>query len=209
MGIIAIRHGQSQISYQVREEGISTKPSNWKEIKELSEIRNKNTENSGLSIKGIAQINEVSSKLKNYKIDKIYISPMKRVKESYKILKEKCNLLECKEDQRINAIISGVLHGHLDEKSEEYVKKLPYEAINDKQFSYNYQTGESQFRAVQRVYNFLDDIKKEWEEKNVLLITHKSTLRIINTYFNELLNNEIYEFNPKNSEVFLYGKIFE
>ena len=56
---------------------------------------------------------------------------------------------------------------------------------------------------------YLDEIKKEWEEKNVLLVTHKSTLRIINTYFNELLNNEIYEFNPKNSEVLLYGKIFE
>ena len=209
MGIIAIRHGQSQISYQVREEGISTKPSNWKQIKELAKVRNKNTENSGLSEKGIEQINEVSSKLKKYKIDKIYISPMKRVRESYEILKNKCNFLECKEEPRINAIISGVLHGHVNEKSEEYVNKLPYEAIISKQFSYDYQTGESQFRAVQRVYNFLDEIKKEWQHKNVLLVTHKSTLRIINTYFNELLNEEIYEFNPKNSEVLLYGKIFE
>lgn len=209
MGIIAIRHGQSQISYKVREEGISTKPSNWNEIKKLAQIRNKNTENSGLSLKGKEQINEVSSKLKKYKIDKVYISAMKRVKESFGILQGRCDLPEYNEDARINAIISGVLHGHVNENSEEYVKQLPEEAINNKQFSYNYQTGESQFKAVQRVYNFLDDTKKEWEEKNILLITHKSTLRIINTYFNELLNNEIYEFNPKNSEVLLYGKIFD
>ena len=108
----------------------------------------------------------------------------------------------------IYSLYCSKLHGHVNEKSEQYVEKLPYQAINTKQFAYNYQTGESQFRAVQRVYNFLDEIKKEWEQKNVLLVTHKSTLRIINTYFNELLNNEIYEFNPKNSEVLLYGKIF-
>ena len=209
MGIIAIRHGQSQISHKMRENGISSKPTNWKEIKDIATIRNKDTEDSGLSEKGKGQIKQISKVLKKYKIDEVYISKMQRVKESYGILRETCKLPKYQEDGRLNAILSGVLHGHISVDSEKYFKSLPAKAIDSKQYAYNYQTGESQFKAVQRVYNFLDDTRKIWEKKNVLLITHKSTLRIINTYFNEILNDEIYEFNPKNSEILLYGKIFE
>lgn len=208
MGIIAIRHGQSEISYKVKERKINNKPTCWEEVELFSQIRNKDTEDSGLSVNGKEQAGKMSKELKNYKIDKVYISQMKRVKETYEILQKECDLPEYNQDKRLNAILSGILHGHINENSKEYFDSLPFEAIETKQLAYNYQTGESQFRAVQRVYNFLDDIKKEWEEKNVLLITHKSTLRIINTYFTEILDDEIYKFNPKNLEVTLYGKIF-
>lgn len=209
MGIIAIRHGQSEISYQIDEMGLNNRPTTWNVIKELAKVRNIETEDSGLSIKGNKQIKEISESLKKYRIDDVYVSPTKRAKESFEILQTECNLTRCTEDERLNVIISGILHGHINEDSEKYFNLLPQEAINIKQLTYSYQTGETQFRAVQRIYNFLDDIKEEWENKNILLITHKSTLRIINTYFNEMLNEDIYKFNPKNSEVILYGKIFE
>lgn len=57
------------------------------------------------------------------------------------------------------------------------------------QFGYQYPEGESLLKVVQRVYNFLDDIKQRYADKKVMVISHGGVCRVINSYF-ESLDNE-------------------
>ena len=51
------------------------------------------------------------------------------------------------------------------------------------QFGYQYPEGESLLKVVQRVYNFLDDIKQRYADKKVMVISHGGVCRVINSYF--------------------------
>ena len=56
----------------------------------------------------------------------------------------------------------------------------------------------------QRIYNLLDDIKKESDEKTYLLVAHNGIARVINSYFFNMQNNEFAEFGMKNCELKKY-----
>ena len=56
----------------------------------------------------------------------------------------------------------------------------------------------------QRIYNLLDDIKKESDEKTYLLVAHNGIARVINSYFFNMKNNEFAEFGMKNCELKKY-----
>ena len=63
------------------------------------------------------------------------------------------------------------------------------------QFGYQYPEGESLLKVVQRVYNFLDDIKQRYADKKC---------RVINSYFESLDNEDFFKFNLGNCKVLQY-----
>ncbi len=70
-----------------------------------------------------------------------------------------------------------------------------------KQFCCRYAGGESMMQLAQRIYNLLDDIKEEAEEKTYILVAHNGIARVVESYFREMTNEEYAAFGVKNCEV--------
>ena len=66
-----------------------------------------------------------------------------------------------------------------------------------------YGTGESMMRLGQRIYNLLDDIRKE-DKKTYLLVAHNGIARVIQSYFFDMTNEEYASFGVKNCAVMEY-----
>lgn len=63
-------------------------------------------------------------------------------------------------------------------------------------------TGESMMQLAQRIYNLLDDIKKD--DKTYILVAHNGIARIVESYFREMDNEEFSLFGIKNCEIRRY-----
>ena len=55
-------------------------------------------------------------------------------------------------------------------------------------------------KAGQRVYNLLDDLKKE-PDKTYLFVAHNGIARIVESYFQDMTNQEFAAFGIQNAEV--------
>lgn len=71
-------------------------------------------------------------------------------------------------------------------------------------FIYNFGTGETMLRLAQRIYNLLDDIRSEADEKTYLLVAHNGISRVVNSYFHDMENEEYASFHIKNCEILEY-----
>ena len=56
----------------------------------------------------------------------------------------------------------------------------------------------------QRIYNLLDEIKAESDNKTYILVAHNGIARVIESYFREMTNDEYAAFGVKNCEVRKY-----
>ena len=57
-------------------------------------------------------------------------------------------------------------------------------------FACSYEGGESMLRLAQRIYNLLDEIKAQSEEKNYILVAHNGIARVVQSYFTDMTNEE-------------------
>lgn len=71
-------------------------------------------------------------------------------------------------------------------------------------FICSYEGGESMLRLCQRIYNLLDDIKRESKDKTYLLVAHNGIARAVQSYFYEMTNEEFAAFGIKNCEIRKY-----
>ena len=65
-----------------------------------------------------------------------------------------------------------------------------------------YGTGESMMHLGQRIYNLLDDIRRE--DKTYLLVAHNGIARVVQSYFYDMTNEEYARFGIKNCAVLEY-----
>ena len=73
-----------------------------------------------------------------------------------------------------------------------------------RQFISGYEGGESMFRLAQRIYNLLDEIRDDKEEKIYILVAHNGIARVVNSYFHEMTNEEYASFGVKNCQILKY-----
>lgn len=73
-----------------------------------------------------------------------------------------------------------------------------------KEFGCRYEGGESMMQLAQRIYNLLDEIRSEADEKTYILVAHNGISRMIHSYFHEMTNEEFAGFGVKNCEVLEY-----
>lgn len=69
-------------------------------------------------------------------------------------------------------------------------------------FLNSFGTGESMFRAAQRVYNFLDELKED--EKTYVLVAHNGIVRYVESWFHDMTNEEFAAFKVGNCEIRRY-----
>ena len=71
-------------------------------------------------------------------------------------------------------------------------------------FACSYETGESMLRLAQRIYNLLDEIKSQSDEKTYILVAHNGIARVIQSYFHDMTNEEFATYGIKNCEIKRY-----
>ncbi|MCI5596119.1 MAG: histidine phosphatase family protein [Lachnospiraceae bacterium] len=71
-------------------------------------------------------------------------------------------------------------------------------------FACSHEGGESALRLAQRIYNLLDEIKAQSDEKTYILVAHNGIARVVQSYFTDMTNEEYAAFGVKNCAVIRY-----
>lgn len=175
MKIFVIRHGEVDVNIY---EGIN----------------GRNT--SSLTEKGIKQANEAIKDVRALPIDLIICSPLKRTIETCKII----NTLDIPViyDERIL---------ERDAKSMMYkvTATVDLNVFYDPDAMVIFKDCEGFGSIVERVKSFLEDIKKNYYDKNILIVTHNDVCKAIRCVINNNYDiNEIINFNQNNCEILEY-----
>ena len=148
-----------------------------------------------LTEKGIAQAKALAEKVRGLDIGVILSSPLKRASETGRIISEKCGA-PIIIDPRLIEQNYGIYEG-VDRKDPDFL-------ANKRNFAYKYPGGESMMQLAYRVYGLLDEIIEKYSGKNVLIVSHGGICRVINTYFNDMTNDEYFNHSLPNCELMEY-----
>lgn len=154
-------------------------------------LRQYNNENEDLNENGIRQANELKEKIRNINYDIIISSPLLRTKHTAQI---------------INVNNKEILiNDKLKERDPGNLSGKPLTVTNrDEYWNYNttitYGTSENIRDFFMRVYNFLDDLKKE-EYESVLIVAHSGVSKAFNGYFEGIKDGMFLDRGLKNCEI--------
>ena len=154
--------------------------------------------NGDLTPLGVEQAKETAVKLKDVKFDICFCSPLKRTKQTLKeILKFHKNLEVIYDNRLIERDYDEVVGKHFSEIINfegrwKGTETLPYkiESLDD---FYN------------RVASFYNDIKKQYGEKTVLVVSHNGVAKMSNAYFNGIPKDKDFStFSLKNGSFHIF-----
>lgn len=143
---------------------------------------------------GHQQAIELGKKLvtDNIHIDEILYSPLVRASETARHISE----------------ITGVpmrMEPRLKEQNFGRYESTPRDGEEFQEmkthFIDHFGSGETMLHLAQRIYNLLDDIKAEADNKTYLLVAHNGIARVIHSYFHDMGNEEYAKFGIKNCEI--------
>lgn len=127
-------------------------------------------------------------------VDKILYSPLQRAKDTALHISEIIGVPATEEvrlfEQNFGKWESTARDG------EEFKK-------DKANFAISYEGGESMLRLCQRIYNLIDDIKKE-PDRVYLLVAHNGISRAVESYFRDMTNEEYAAFGIKNCDIRRY-----
>ncbi len=177
MKIYTVRHGQTEWNKKGLYQGKTDVP---------------------LNEEGKKQAMLVKEKLKDKKIDLIISSPLKRAKETAEIIS----------DGKIKIITDSlIVERGLGEYEGSHVNDNGYNA----NFYWNYKLNsdekgvESVRDLLDRAQLFLDKIKQEYDNKNILIVSHGATIRAINYVIVGYCEDEKFlDFDVRNCSLFEY-----
>ena len=151
----------------------------------------------GLTENGRQQARELGQKIldEQIHIDEILYSPLSRAADTAQYVSE------------ITGIPARVEPRLMEQNFGKY-ESTPRDGAEfreaKKSFVNHYDGGESMLRLCQRIYNLLDDIKAESEEKTYILVAHNGIARVVQSYFADMTNEEYAAFGVKNCAVIRY-----
>lgn len=151
-----LRHGETP--YQLKKEKIIYP---WPEIPPIF-----------LTKRGEEQIKEAGEQLKDKNINLIFSSDLTRTKQTSEIISHKINVKPIF-DVRLREIDYGKYEGKL---IKDYEKDFP--SLKQRFFE-RPKNGESRLDVKKRLLDFFDEIDGKYRNKNILIISHKGTLHIL------------------------------
>lgn len=145
-----------------------------------------------LNAKGIEQAQKIHNELKEIKFDKVISSPLKRAYKTAQIITN----FEITKDERIIERCNGELEGKLKEECPQNID------FNDPNTGLGI---ESILDFRKRIFDFFDEITKEYNDKNVLIVTHAGVGIYARCYFEGEPKDKNYSiYKIKNCEVIRY-----
>lgn len=151
---------------------------------------------------GVEQAKELGERIKSkgIHIDVIIASPLKRAQKTAKIAREifaeRDAVPEIITDERLIEQDYGIFEG-TDHRGEGFL-------ANKRNFACRYPGGESMMMVAQRTYNLIDEVKEKYRDKTVLFVCHGGVLRVINTYFNDINNEDFFNWLADNASLYEY-----
>lgn len=146
-----------------------------------AEDRFSGAENVHLSEEGRAQVARLAQRLKNDEIHAVYCSTLDRTIETARVIAEPHRLtLNSKDGLR------EISHGHWEGMSRKEVEgQFPeeYAAWEADPFTYAPEGGESGISVLARALPVIREVVVKHKDKNVLVVSHKATLRLILSSF--------------------------
>ena len=141
---------------------------------------------------GHEQAQQLGVYIKNgdFKIDEILSSPLVRAKDTAKHISEVTGI-----PMRVEPRLIEQNFGKYEGTARDGVVFKQDKA----NFINHFDGGESMLELAQRIYNLLDDIKKD--DKVYLLVAHNGISRVIKSYFCDMTNEEYAAFGIKNCEI--------
>ncbi len=147
-----------------------------------------------LNEKGFLQAEEAAEKLREIRIDRVFVSPLTRTRQTAEVILSGRDPGE----GEIPVIIEERLIEQNFGEYEEIARDDPrYQAAKRKYFC-RLPGGESFMDLAGRLYPFLEEIKKNYAGETVLLVTHGGTGRVICNYFRDMDNEEFVRFHMEN-----------
>lgn len=154
-------------------------------------LKQYNNENEDLNENGIRQANELKEKIKNINYDIIISSPLLRAKHTAQIINvnNKKILINDKLKERDPGDLSG--------KSLTVTNRDEYWNYNT---TIRYGTSENIREFFKRIYNFLEDLKKE-DYESVLIVAHSGVSKAFNGYFEGIKDGMFLDRGLRNCEI--------
>lgn len=145
-----------------------------------------------LTERGQQQALALAEKVGNLDIDLIIASPMLRARQTAAASAEKWGIPMIV-DKRLIEQDYGIYEG---------LSRFDAGFLNNKRlFAFRYPGGESMMDVAARVYSLIDDVKRDYPDKNVLLVCHGGVCRLIRTYFEDMTNEEFFHYSEENAAV--------
>lgn len=138
-----------------------------------------------LTEEGIRQIEEAAKQLSGEKIDMIFASDLLRTKQTAEIVSKKLGL-EVILDERLREYNVGVYNG-------KSIFDYSGFATQKERFFKKPEEGESYSDIKSRIESFIDEKEKEYEKKNILVVSHQIPIIFFLAITEELSNEEIVE----------------
>lgn len=143
---------------------------------------------------GHEQAAELGKKIKagDYHIDEILYSPLIRAAETARHISEQTGI-----PMRVEPRLKEQNFGHYEgtARDGQVFRQAKSHFID------HYDGGETMLHLCQRIYNLLDEIKEESDDKTYLLVAHNGISRVIQSYFHDMTNEEYAAFGIKNCEI--------
>lgn len=144
-----------------------------------------------LTEKGRSQANETAEKLKDKKIDIIFVSEFARTQQTGEIIGKyhSCPIIA---DKRINERRTG-----FDGKTEEYVREFfSDDPVNKKNFK-----GESFLEERERMEIFLNFLR-ESKYENAIIVSHGEPIQAVNCILNDIPNEKAWDTHIAHAKPF-------
>lgn len=142
-----------------------------------AENRFSGSENVHLSEEGRAQVDHLARRLSDDDLEAIYCSPLARTKETAAILAGSHRLTPIAKDG-----LREINHGHWEGHTRAEVEEKyggEYAAWEADPFTFAPDGGESGLSVLARALPIIREIVVAHEGKNVLVVSHKATLRLL------------------------------
>lgn len=141
---------------------------------------------------GHQQAIELGQKLREQKlpIDEILASPLVRAKETARHISEVTGI-----PMRVEELLREQNFGKYEggaRNAEDFLEAK-------KNFVDHFETGESMLELAKRIYTLLDWAKQQ--DKTFLFVAHNGIARVVQSYFNDMTNEEYASYKIKNCEL--------
>lgn len=135
-----------------------------------------------LNSKGLEQAEETRKKLNTTQIDLIICSTLKRAKETAQVINRDKDI-PIIYDEQISERDYGEFEGMIEEDFD-------IEGYWSYQQNQHFKSAENIRDFFHKIYLRLDQIKEEYKDKRILMVTHGGVTRAIECYFNGIPNQE-------------------
>lgn len=148
-----------------------------------------------LTEKGVEQARLLARNAMGKGIEVLLSSPLLRARQTAQAVSEAIGV-PIELDERLIELDFGSFEGGPRSDPEfQYTRA---------QFPTRYPGGESAFQLAQRVYSCLEDVKRKYAGKTVLLVCHGGVCRMVRSYFMDLTNDEYSYYFAPNAELVEY-----